>query len=67
MRKEVGRIFDRGLVLEQMGQEDEISISILWKLGLGAIWVLIKEVRTQRVRMKDLVKGSQYGFNLLFQ
>jgi hypothetical protein len=36
--KEEGRIVDKGLVLEYMGQEDEISFSILWKPGLEAIW-----------------------------
>jgi hypothetical protein len=40
--KEGGKMFDWGLVLEHMLQEDEISFSVLWKLGLGAIWVLIK-------------------------
>jgi hypothetical protein len=30
-------MFDRGLVLEQMLQKDEISFNVLWKLGLGAI------------------------------
>jgi hypothetical protein len=33
-------MFDRGLVLEHMLQEDEISFSVLWKLGLGVIRVL---------------------------
>jgi hypothetical protein len=36
--KEEGGIVDKGLVLEYMGQEDEISFSILWKPGLEAIW-----------------------------
>jgi hypothetical protein len=34
------RVFDRGLVLEHMLQKDEISFSVLWKLGLGVIRVL---------------------------
>jgi hypothetical protein len=33
----VGQMFDRGLVLEHMLQEDEISFHVLLKLGLGAI------------------------------
>jgi hypothetical protein len=37
MGKEGGWIFDRGLVLEHMLQEDEISFSVLWELGLEAI------------------------------
>jgi hypothetical protein len=40
--KERGWMFESILVLEHMLQEDEISFSVLWKLGLGAIWVLIK-------------------------
>jgi hypothetical protein len=34
-RKGGSQIFDKELVLEYMGQEDEISV--LWKLGLGVI------------------------------
>jgi hypothetical protein len=30
-------MFDKGLFLEHIVQEDEISFSVLWKLGLGAI------------------------------
>jgi hypothetical protein len=40
--KEEGQMFDKGLVLEHILPEDEIYFSVLWKLGLGAIWVLIK-------------------------
>jgi hypothetical protein len=37
--------------------EDEIYFSVLWKLGLGAIWVLIKWSK-DRVRVEDLMEGS---------
>jgi hypothetical protein len=55
--KEGGWMFDSVLVLEHMLQEDEISFSVLWKLGLGAIWVLIKWSK-DRVRVEDLMEGS---------
>jgi hypothetical protein len=35
-------MFAEGLVLEHIVQEDEISFSVSWKLGLGVVWVLIK-------------------------
>jgi hypothetical protein len=36
-------MFNKGLVLKHILQEDEISFfSVLWKLGLGVTWVLIK-------------------------
>jgi hypothetical protein len=45
-------MFDRGLVLEHMLQKDEISFSVLWKLGLGVIWVLVKWSKDRRLEWK---------------
>jgi hypothetical protein len=35
-------MINKGLVLEHIVQEDEISFRVLCRLRLGVIWVLIK-------------------------
>jgi hypothetical protein len=40
--KRGGQIFVKGMVLEHMEQEDNISFSVLWNLGLVVIRILIK-------------------------
>jgi hypothetical protein len=59
--KEEGRMFDRGLVLEHVLQEDEISFSVLWKLGLGVIWVLIKWSKDRGLEWKTWSRANRMG------
>jgi hypothetical protein len=59
--KEGCQMFDRGLVLEQMLQKDEISFNVLWKLGLGAIWVLIKWIKDRGLEWKTSWRAVNMG------
>jgi hypothetical protein len=59
--REGGQIFDRGLALGHMLQEDEISFIVLWKLGLGAIWVLIKWSKDRGLEWKTWWRAVNMG------
>jgi hypothetical protein len=47
--------------LEHMLQEDEISFSVLWELGLEAIWVLIKWSKDSGLAWKTWWRAVSMG------
>jgi hypothetical protein len=47
--------------LEHIVQEDEISFSVSWKLGLGVVWVLIKWSKDRGLEWKTWWRAVSMG------